>query len=102
MLISRGSFMMKKFAWITDSTCGLSEEFIKENNIYVLPLSVIVNGKSYKEDIEITKDEFYEKLKENGVGAKTTQPSYGEFIKLYDEWKERYDGGRGVHADSEL
>src|SRR5690625_3042939 len=102
MLISRGSFMMKKFAWITDSTCGLSEEFIKENNIYVLPLSVIVNGKSYKEDIEITKDEFYEKLKEHGIGAKTSQPSFGEFINLYEELKEKYDAGIAIHASSAL
>lgn len=94
--------MIKKFAWITDSTCGLTEEFIKENNIYVLPLSVIVNGKSYKEDIEITKEEFYEKLKEHGEGAKTSQPSFGEFIELYEELREKYDGGIAIHASSAL
>lgn len=93
---------MKKFAWITDSTCGLSEEFIKENNIFVLPLSVIVNGVSYKDNIEITKEEFYEKLKEHGEGAKTSQPAYGEFIELYEKLKENYDCGIAIHASSEL
>lgn len=93
---------MKKFAWITDSTCGLSEEFIRENNVYVLPLSVIVNDISYREDIDITKDEFYEKLKINGVGAKTSQPAFGEFIKLYEKLKETYDGGIAIHASSAL
>lgn len=93
---------MKKFAWITDSTCGLSEEYIKENNIFVLPLSVIVNDISYKEDIEITKDQFYEKLKVHGVGAKTSQPSFGDFIKLFEQLKESYECGIAIHASSKL
>lgn len=93
---------MKKFAWITDSTCGLPEKFIKENNIYVLPLSVIVNNVSYRDDIDITKDEFYEKLKIDGIGAKTSQPAFGEFIKLYEELMEKYDGGIAIHASSAL
>src|SRR5699024_10771568 len=56
---------MAKIAWITDSTCGLSETYIKDNNIFVIPLSVIVAGESYKIDVDVTKDEFYHKLKDN-------------------------------------
>lgn len=93
---------MTKIAWITDSTCGLSEAYIRENNIYVLPLSVIVDGQSYKDDIEITKDAFYQKLKAHGEGAKTSQPAYGEFIQLYEQLKETYDYGIALHASSAL
>src|SRR5690625_329038 len=93
---------MKKFAWITDSTCGLSAQFIKEHNIYVLPLSVIINGVSYKEDIDITKEQVYEKLQEHGEGATTSQPSFGEFIDLYEELKEQYDCGIAIHASKAL
>lgn len=93
---------MKKIAWITDSTCGLPRDFIEENNLYVLPLNVIVNGVSYKEDVEITKEEFYEKLREHGEGAKTSQPAFGEFIELYEKLKEEYDCGIAIHASSAL
>lgn len=93
---------MKKIAWITDSACGLPEAFIKENNVYVVPLSVIVNGVSYKEDIEITKEQFYEKLKVHGEGAKTSQPAFGEFIELYNKLKEEYDCGIAIHASKAL
>lgn len=93
---------MKKIAWITDSTCGLSEAYIKEKGIYVLPLNVILNGVSYKEDIEITKDEFYEKLKVHGEGAMTSQPAFGEFIELYEKLKEEYDCAIAIHASSAL
>src|SRR5699024_6948440 len=101
MLTTKG-ITMKKLAWITDSTCGLSEDFIKENNIFVLPLSVIVDNVFYKEDIEITKDQFYEKLKEHGEGATTSQPAFGEFINLYEKLKKEYDYGIAIHASSEL
>lgn len=94
--------MMKKLAWITDSTCGLSEEYIKENNIFVLPLNVIVNGVSYKEEIEFTENKFYELLKEHGEGATTSQPAYGEFLELYERLKEEYDYGITIHASSAL
>lgn len=93
---------MQKCAWITDSTSGLSEEFIKEHNIYVLPLNVIVNGVSYKENIELTADEFYEKLSEHGEGAMTSQPAFGEFVNLYEELKEKYDYGIAIHASKML
>ena len=94
--------MMKKIAWITDSTCGLSEDFIRKNNIFVLPLNVIVNGVSYKEDIEFTENKFYELLKEHGEGATTSQPAYGEFLDLYEKIKEAYDYGIAIHASSAL
>ncbi|WP_186579245.1 DegV family protein [Aquibacillus kalidii] len=93
---------MKRIAWITDSTCGFSKDFIEKHNIHVLPLNVIVNGKSYKEDVDISKEQFYELLKEHGDGAKTSQPSYGDFITLYEKLKEEYDYGIAVHASSQL
>lgn len=93
---------MKKFAWITDSASGLSRKFIKENNIFVLPLNVILNGVSYKEDVDITKDHFYEQIKQKNIEAKTSQPGFGEFIQLFNELKQRYDGGIAVHASSAL
>lgn len=93
---------MSKIAWITDSTCGLPPEFIEENNLYVVPLNVIIDGVSYKEDIDITKDEFYEKLQEPGVDVTTSQATLGDFIELYEKLKEEYDCGIAIHASSEL
>lgn len=93
---------MKKIAWITDSTCGLTQEYIDEHNIHVLPLNVILNDISYREDIDLTKEQFYEQLQIHGEGAKTSQPAYGDFITLYEKLKETYDCGIAIHASSEL
>ncbi|MFC4388637.1 DegV family protein [Gracilibacillus marinus] len=93
---------MKKIAWITDSSSGLSKEFAEENDVFVLPLNVIVNGQSYKEDVDLSKDEFYELLKEHGEGAKTSQPAYGDFVTLYEKLKQEYEFGIAIHASSQL
>src|SRR5699024_2958176 len=57
---------------------------------------------SYKEDVDITKDQFYEKLKVHGEGATTSQPTFGEFMSLYERLKKDYDYGIAIHASSAL
>lgn len=93
---------MEKIAWVTDSTCGLSEDFIKEHNIYVLPMIVNINDISYREDVEISKEEVYALLKQFGEGAKTSQPAYGEFVELYERLEKDYDKAIAIHASSAL
>lgn len=93
---------MEKIAWVTDSTCGLSEVFIEENNLHVLPMIVNINSISYREDVEISKEEVYTLLKQFGEGAKTSQPAYGEFVELYEKLDKEYDKVIAIHASSAL
>ncbi|UOQ86650.1 DegV family protein [Gracilibacillus salinarum] len=93
---------MKKIAWITDSSCGLSKEFAEKHHIHIVPLNVIIGGKTYKEDVDITKDEFYALMKQHGDDAKTSQPAYGDFVTLYEKLKTEYDFGIALHASSQL
>ncbi|MDX8045678.1 DegV family protein [Gracilibacillus sp. S3-1-1] len=93
---------MKKIAWITDSSCGLDKEFAEQHDIFILPLNVVVGGKSYREDVDLTKDEFYELLQAHNDDAKTSQPAYGDFVTLYERLKEEYDVGIAIHASSQL
>ena len=51
-----------KIAVVTDSTAYLSAEQIKENDIHIVPIPFILDGKSYDEGIDITTEEFYEKV----------------------------------------
>lgn len=100
--MKKRGFLMKKIAWITDSTCGLSQDFIDQHNIFVLPMIVIINNISYREDIDITKDEIYQLLQQYGEGAKTSQPPFGEFVELYKRLKGEYEVGIALHASSQL
>lgn len=75
---------MKKIALMTDSNSGLTQEKGKELGIYVLPSPFIIDGQILYEDIDLTQEEFYEKL-ESDVEVSTSQPSPEEVMKAWDE-----------------
>ena len=52
----------KKIAIVTDTTCDLSDEVLKLNNIYMVPLQIIYKTRSYKDRMEITADKVYDLL----------------------------------------
>jgi len=91
-----------EIAWVTDSTASLSEDFIKNNHIYVVPLSIIFGEESYLEGVDITAEDFYPKLAASKVLPKTSQPAIGEFVELYKELKEKYKHAIAIHASSAL
>lgn len=89
-------------AWVTDSTATLSPEFIEKHHIYVVPLYVIFGETAYKENVEISSRAFYEKLATAKELPKTSQPSPGEMLDLFNEIKNKYDHVIAIHATSAL
>ena len=78
---------MTKIALVTDSSCDLSEEFIQEHNIYLLPLKIIYPGKEYKDRIEIKPEEVYARMPEEVPF--TSMPSAGEVIEILEELRRK-------------
>lgn len=73
---------MSKFVILTDSSCDLSQELADELNVKVLPLSLTVKGKEYKNYLdgrEIGFKEFYTMLR-NGENAKTSAINVATFL----------------------
>lgn len=95
---------MDKIAIITDSTSDLPMEFVEsKKNLRVIPLKVNFQEESYTEGVDITKDEFYEKLEGCQVLPTTSQPSPGEFISLYESLiEEGYDSIISIHISDKL
>ena len=91
-----------KIAWITDTTSSLSEQFIQDHNIHVIPLHVVINDEFYKETIDITEQEFYERMKNEEGKFQSSQPSINDFVELYKKLKKEYDFGIAIHASSVL
>ncbi len=69
---------------IVDSASDLSLEEAKNNEIIVLPLKTLIDGKEYRDGIDITAYEFYEKLEECDELPTTSQVSPAEFIDVYE------------------
>ncbi|MEH7438277.1 DegV family protein [Neobacillus drentensis] len=91
-----------KIAWITDTTASLSKEFIEQHHIHVIPLHVVINDEFYKETVEITEEEFYERMKNEEGKFQSSQPSISDFVGLYNQLKGEYDFGVAIHASSLL
>jgi DegV family protein with EDD domain len=77
---------LEKIALITDSSCDLPEEIIKKYNIHVLPLRIIFQDGDFRDRIDITPEQFYNRL--NTELASTSMPSVGEAWKLFEKLKE--------------
>jgi len=70
---------------VTDSGVDilLPQEQLAELNIHVVPLVVTLDGKSYREDVDIQPEEFYSLLAETDSLPVTSQPSAGDFAETY-------------------
>jgi DegV family protein with EDD domain len=88
---------MEKVGIVTDSTAYLDGDYVREHDIRVVPLKVILDGISYREGVDIGHDEFYQRLRKPGVFPTTSQPSVGEFLEAYREMAERYDAIISLH-----
>lgn len=77
---------MPKIALITDSSCDLSPDKIKENNIEIVPLRVIYQEREYRDGVDITPEKIYSRLDEEI--PKTSMPSPGDFLEKFQKLKE--------------
>jgi len=75
--------MQRKIGLVVDSTFGLSQAFIKEHQISVVPLKVLIDDKEYI-DGNIDPDVVVKTLQE-GKHVKTSQPAPELFIQAYEE-----------------
>jgi len=77
-----------KIAVLTDSASNLSAEFIKKHsNLFVVPLMILVDGKEYRDQIEISASEVYGKLDSSSVS--TSLPSNADLKDTLREIKKQ-------------
>lgn len=53
--------MTEKIAWVTDTSAYLNDVFVDNRNIHVLSINVIFEEGSFREKLELTLVDFYEK-----------------------------------------
>ena len=79
-----------KLAVVTDSNSGITQAQAKEMGITVLPMPFMIDGETYYEDITLTQEQFYQRLKDNS-DISTSQPTPDSIMKLWDELLKEYD-----------
>ena len=94
---------MPKVAIVTDSTADLPEELYVQNNITVVPLSVIFGEEVYIDNRQdLTVDRFFEKLKSSSKLPTTAQPTPADFIKVYRKLMEDNDNILSIHISKKM
>ena len=78
--------MSYNFQIITDGSCDLPVELVKEKNLTVVPFYVSFDGEHYKKEIaEVGVREFYTQMVENpSVFHKTSMPSAQDYLKVFE------------------
>ena len=94
---------LPEIAIVTDSTSDLTEEFIGDLNISIIPLKIKLGENYYRENVELSKKEFWKRLLSEKVLPKTSQPSPAEFKALYEKlFKQGYKKIISIHISSKL
>lgn len=72
-----------KIKLIADSSCDLPEDFVKENSITLVPLTMMVNGINYLDDSKLNLDEYIKVMKSSKEYPKTACPTPNQFLEAY-------------------
>ncbi len=76
---------MNNIQIIIDSMIDMPEDILDKYNIIVMPLTIIFGDEEYKDGVDLTDTQFYEKLSKSKDLPKTSQISPSTFIEVFRE-----------------
>jgi DegV family protein with EDD domain len=75
--------MANQIAIVTDSTCDIPREWIEKYEITVIPLTIIFNEDQYLDGVDMTAEQFYERLSKDKHHPTTSQATSAVFLEAY-------------------
>ncbi|MDE7082330.1 MAG: DegV family protein [Clostridia bacterium] len=79
-----------KTAIITDSNSGITQSEAKELGIFVVPMPVLIDGELFFEDLTLSQEQFYEKLKSD-ANVSTSQPNPLDVGEIWEKALKDHD-----------
>lgn len=76
---------------IVDTSADYTLKELEERNFTLVPLTVMINGKSYLDTIELDRNELYEMMEAGADFPKTSQPSPQMFAEIFEDAKAKGD-----------
>lgn len=90
-----------KTAIVTDSAAYLDPQVAEDNHIIVVPITVIFGQQTYLENIEMTSEAFYAKMRATEKLPTTSQITMGQMQVVFDQLIEQgYDEVICIHLSS--
>ena len=81
-----------KIKILSDSTCDLSKALVEENDISLIPLTVIKNDEEFKDGVSISPDVIFDHVANGGALCTTSANSVGEYEEWFATYANDYDG----------
>ncbi len=87
---------------VTDSTADLPPRLVEELGITVVPAYVKFGGEAYRDRVDISEDEFYQRLLSDPVHPSTEPPTPQDFTDVYQKLSQEADGILSIHISGRL
>ena len=87
---------------VTDSSADLPAQLVEELGITVVPLYLRFGEEVYRDRVDISEDEFYQRLTHDPIHPSTTQPTPQDFADVYQKLSKEADGIVSIHISSKL
>lgn len=87
---------------ITDMVCDLAPGWQEEYQVDLIPMNIIVDGKSYLQGVELSNEEFFQHIETTGRIPGTSQPSPNQFIEFYRKVADKADTVLSMHVTEKL
>lgn len=85
-----------------DSTCDLSAKLIAEHDIFIVPLYVTKEGKSYKDGLEIVPQDIFDYVDAGNDPCKTAAVSVGDYVDIFAPFAKEYDAVIHLNISAEF
>jgi len=85
---------------VTDSTADLPPEVVQELGITVIPLPVLFGDEVFHDGVDLTSEEFFERLTTSPVLPTTSQPPVGAFLETYRKVAAETDEIVSIHVSA--
>lgn len=90
------------FRIVTDGSVDMPDQWAQDYEIDVMPLNIQIGAQSFQEGINITRNQFYDLVRESGVMPKTSLPSSRQVADFYRRIAVKGDTILSIHLGSRL
>jgi len=91
-----------KIKIVTDSTADLPNTLVEELGITVVPAYVRFGKDVYRDRVDISEDEFYQRLLNDSIHPSTEPPTPQDFADAYQKLSQEADGIISIHVSGSL
>lgn len=87
---------------ISDSTCDLSQELLEKYNITLMPLTIVKDGKEFRDGVNITPAEIFAHVAGGGDLCSTAAINMSEYADIFAQYVNDYEGVIHVNISSDF